>query len=104
MDEHMTSRICSCCNAEREAAAKKCANQKFEASRRKSARRANDTSRLACERILKFAAPVDPMRQHPRPQTLIRGALLCKSCGDRPLFWHRDVNAARNILAVYVCL
>ena len=115
MDEYMTSRICSCCNAEltkvykSEAAAKKCADENFEASRRKSARRAERRISSGMQANPEVRRPVDPLRPcaRPRPQTLVHGVLLRKSCegrGGRPLFWHRDVNAARNILAVYLSL
>ena len=108
MDEYKTSRTCSCCGSELEkvfksqAAAEKCASQKTEALQRRAKRKADQS--MAAGR----PAPETPHRLlfPPRPERLIYGVLLCRNCGSRdgrPLFWHRDVNAARNILAVYLC-
>ena len=109
MDEYKTSRTCSCCGSELEkvfksqAAAEKCASQKTEALQRRAKRKADQS--MAAGR----PAPETPHRLlfPPRPERLIYGVLLCRNCGSRdgrPLFWHRDVNAARNILAVYLSL
>ena len=109
VDEYMTSRTCSCCGAAVEkvyrslAAAEKCAAQKTEALRLRAKSKAD-------QRAAAGRPPPETSRRllfPPRPQTLIYGVLLCRKCGSRdgrPIYWHRDVNAARNILAVYLSL
>jgi hypothetical protein len=114
IDEYRTSRTCSCCEAELEevhmskASAEKRAAERTAALRRRRLRRKRPTTtREAAD--AQHLLILDPSRSIPsRPvRTLIYGVLLCRTCksrGGRPLFWHRDVNAARNILAVHLSL
>lgn len=123
IDEFRTSKVCSCCGSLLEKtykslkAAAKSQAQKTEAAERKRIAASERSSREplrgthACAscgaHTLAPAAPVRAPRRAPRLTTLVYGVLRCRFCEEqtgRPLFWHRDVNAARNIMDVYVSL
>jgi hypothetical protein len=120
IDEFRTSKVCSCCGSLLEKtykslkAAAKSQAQKTEAAERKriaaserSSREPSARSRAPAARSRAPAAPVRAPRRAPRLTTLVYGVRRCRFCEEqtgRPLFWHRDVNAARNIMDVYVSL
>ena len=115
-----TSKACSCCGSLLEKtykslkAAAKSQAQKTEAAERKriaaserSSREPSARSRAPAARSRAPAARSRAPRRAPRLTTLVYGVLRCRFCEEqtgRPLFWHRDVNAARNIMDVYVSL
>ena len=92
IDEFRTSRVCSCCHQLLEETHKSPgAAAKSQAQRAAGARARARTGAEAEARLT----------------TRVYGVLRCRACQEqlgKPLFWHRDVNAARNILSVYMSL
>ena len=102
VDEFRTSRVCSCCGEPLE-----------EVHRRPEAvlaSRAQHDAALLKKQVARRGLPPSAatVTAPRRVFTVVHGVLRCRNCQQtrtgKPFFWHRDENAGRNIMAVYLSL
>ena len=101
IDEFRTSRVCSCCGELLDHV-----HRRPEAI---VASRAQRDAALLKKRVARGLPPRAAAAAPPqRLFTAVHGVLRCRNCQrtrtGKPLFWHRDENAGRNIMAVYLSL
>ena len=108
VDEFRTSRVCSCCGellecVHRRPEAVLASWAQYDAAVEKK-REKWEKRRIARGRPPRPATAAPPRRLC----TLVYGVLRCRNCQKtrtgKPFFWHRDENASRNIMAVYLSL
>ena len=101
IDEFRTSRVCSCCGELLE--------QVHKRPEAILASRAQRDAALLKKQVARGLPPRAAAAAPPRRLfTVVHGVLRCHNCQQtrtgKSFFWHRDENAGRNIMAVYLSL